>query len=50
MPGKSWGTLVGTGFVYNEDGSVLVEDGMPVYESAKEIGDVTPDWLMGFNN
>ena len=50
MPGKSWGTLVGRGFVYNEDGSVLVEDGMPVYEAAQEIGDVTPDWLMGFNN
>ncbi|MCC8198053.1 MAG: TonB-dependent receptor [Tannerellaceae bacterium] len=49
-PGKSWGTLVGTGFVYNEDGSILTEDGMPVYESNREIGDVTPNWLAGFRN
>lgn len=48
--GKSWGTLVGNGFVYNEDGSIRVENGVPVYEAGKEIGDVTPDWLAGFNN
>ena len=35
MVGKSWGTLVGTGYVYNEDGSILVEDGIPVYEAEK---------------
>ena len=46
MVGKSWGTLVGTGYVYNEDGSILVEDGIPVYEAGKEIGDVTPKWLV----
>ncbi|MDD2952189.1 MAG: TonB-dependent receptor [Parabacteroides sp.] len=50
MPGKSWGTLVGTGYTYNEDGSILVQDGMPVAESNKEIGDVSPDWLAGFSN
>ena len=50
MPGKTWGTLVGTGYVYNEDGSILVEDGMPVYENNKVIGDVTPDWLAGWSN
>ncbi len=50
MVGKSWGTLVGNGFVYNEDGSIQVEDGMPVYEAGKEIGDVTPKWLAGFSN
>ncbi|MCC8096839.1 MAG: SusC/RagA family TonB-linked outer membrane protein [Tannerellaceae bacterium] len=50
MPGKAWGTLVGTGFVYNEDGSILTEGGMPVYESSQEIGDVTPKWLAGFKN
>lgn len=50
MPGKSWGTLVGTGYVYNEDGSILVEDGMPVYASGQVIGDVTPDWLAGWSN
>lgn len=50
IPGKSWGTLVGTGFVYNDDGSILVEDGYPVYEPEQEIGDVTPDWIAGWNN
>lgn len=50
MVGKSWGTLVGTGYVYNEDGSILVENGMPVYKAAQEIGDVTPDWLAGWSN
>lgn len=50
MVGKSWGTLVGTGYVYNEDGSILVENGMPKYETGKEIGNVTPDWLAGWSN
>ena len=50
MPGKSWGTLVGTGYVRNEDGSILVENGMPKYETGKEIGNVTPDWLAGWSN
>jgi TonB-linked SusC/RagA family outer membrane protein len=49
-PGMSWGTLVGTGLVYNDDGSILVRNGFPVYEPSKEIGDVTPDWLAGLNN
>ena len=35
MVGKSWGTLVGIGYVYNEDGSILVGDGIPVYEAGK---------------
>ncbi len=50
MPGNSWGTLVGTGYVLNDDGSIQVRDGMPVSQTAKEIGDVTPDWLAGFRN
>ncbi|EJW91000.1 TonB-dependent receptor plug [gut metagenome] len=50
MPGKSWGTLVGTGYVYNEDGSIRVKDGMPEYKTAQEIGNVNPDWLAGWNN
>jgi TonB-linked SusC/RagA family outer membrane protein len=48
--GQSWGTLVGTGYIYNEDGSILVENGVPVYEEGKDIGDVTPKWLAGFGN
>ena len=50
IPGKSWGTLVGTGYVYNEDGSIQVKNGVPVYQAAQEIGDVTPDWLAGITN
>ena len=50
IPGKSWGTLVGTGYVYNEDGSILVKNGVPVYKADQHIGDVTPDWLAGWSN
>lgn len=50
IPGESWGTLVGTGYVYNEDGSILVENGVPVYKADQHIGDVTPDWLAGWSN
>jgi len=50
VPGKSWGTLRGTGFVYNKDGSILVEDGFPVYEEDLNIGDVTPKWLGSIRN
>lgn len=50
IPGESWGTLVGTGYVYNDDGSIRVENGMPVYEDAKKIGNVSPDWLAGWSN
>lgn len=50
MVGKSWGTLVGTGYVYNEDGSIQVKNGVPVYKDGQEIGDVTPKWIAGFNN
>ena len=51
MPGETWGTLVGAGLVRNEKGEVIVdEDGMPISESNMKIGDVTPDWLAGWNN
>ncbi len=49
--GKPWGTLVGTDFVYNEKGEALVdENGMPLYQSGQELGNVMPDWLLGWNN
>jgi hypothetical protein len=50
MVGRSWGTLVGNGYVYNEDGSIQTSNGMPVYKETQEIGDVTPDWLAGLHN
>ena len=50
IPGKSWGTLRGNGFVYNDDGSIQVRNGFPVYTTAQDIGDVTPKWLGGLRN
>jgi TonB-linked SusC/RagA family outer membrane protein len=50
VPGKSWGTLRGAGYTYNDDGSILVRNGLPVGNAAQDIGDVTPDWLAGFQN
>lgn len=50
VPGMTWGTLRGTGFVYNEDGSILTKNGMPQYASSQDIGDVTPDYLLGWSN
>ena len=50
IPGKTWGTLRGTGFVYNDDGSIMVEDGFIVYADGQDIGDVTPKWLGGLRN
>lgn len=51
MVGKSWGTLVGTGLVYDGNGAIVVgEDGLPLCEDNKVIGNVTPDFLMGWEN
>ena len=51
MVGESWGTLVGTGFVRDENGNIIVKaNGAPKYEANKKIGDVTPKWLAGWNN
>jgi len=50
MKGETWGSIVGTGYVYNDDGSILVENGMPVSQSSQVVGDVTPDWLAGLRN
>jgi len=50
MKGETWGSIVGTGYVYNDDGSILVENGMPVSQSSQIVGDVTPDWLAGLRN
>ena len=49
--GKSWGTLVGTGLVRDDDGNVIVDAyGFPKSKANMEIGDVTPKWLAGWNN
>ncbi|MDR2146055.1 MAG: TonB-dependent receptor, partial [Tannerella sp.] len=50
IPGKTWGTLRGNGLVYNDDGSIQVEDGFFVYNTNQDIGEVSPDWLAGLRN
>ena len=51
IPGKTWGTLRGTGFVYNDDGSIRVSNGGYISaQNDQDIGDVTPKWLAGFRN
>ncbi|MBQ0015544.1 MAG: SusC/RagA family TonB-linked outer membrane protein, partial [Bacteroidales bacterium] len=48
---RPWGTLVGTGFQYNDNGEALVgADGFPLIAQNQEIGNVMPDWLMGWSN
>jgi len=49
--GRSWGTLVGTGLVYDDAGNIIVgDDGLPLSKASQKIGDVTPNWLAGWNN
>lgn len=50
--GQSWGTLYGVGFDLDDKGRVQIgEDGLPLVTSGSvKIGDVTPDWLAGWNN
>ena len=51
MPGETWGTLVGKGLVYNDKGQAIVDkNGYPKSQANQKIGDVTPDWLAGWNN
>jgi outer membrane receptor protein involved in Fe transport len=50
IPGKSWGTLRGYGYVYNDNGDIIVKDGIPLRKASQDIGDVTPDWIGGWNN
>ena len=51
MVGESWGTLVGTGLVRDDNGNVIVSDyGFPKSKQNMKIGDVTPDWLAGWSN
>ncbi len=50
LVGESWGTLVGTGLVRDDKGNVIVKYGVPQYQDNVKIGDVTPQWLAGWNN
>ena len=49
--GESWGSLYGTGFKTDDQGRVIIgTNGLPTTVSGKKIGNVTPDWLAGWNN
>ena len=49
--GESWGSLYGTGFKTDDQGRVIIgSNGLPVTVANKKIGNVTPDWLAGWNN
>ena len=51
MVGESWGTLVGRGFVRDDNGNIIVDDyGFPKSKANQKIGDVTPKWLAGWSN
>ncbi|MDR1814547.1 MAG: SusC/RagA family TonB-linked outer membrane protein [Tannerella sp.] len=50
IPGKTWGTIRGYGFVYDDNGAIKVRNGLPLRQAAQDIGDVTPDWIGGWNN
>ena len=49
IEGREIGTLVGTGYKYDENGNkVIGEKGLPVIESNKEIASVAPDFTGSF--
>lgn len=49
--GDPYGTFFGSGYTYNEQGQLLVDDsGLPVISQSKKIGNIQPDWLAGLNN
>ena len=49
-PGHSFGDIVGRGFVRNENGDVVFENGLPkVDATTRVLGNVTPDWTGGAN-
>lgn len=49
--GDPYGTFFGSGYTYNEQGQLIVDDaGLPVISQSKKIGNIQPDWLAGLNN
>ncbi len=49
--GQPWGTLIGTGFTYNDAGQPIInEDGSYVTTQNKLLGTVLPDFTGGFSN
>lgn len=51
--GKAFGVINGTDYVYNENGERLVDENgryLITSSSNQDIGNITPDWLMGISN
>ncbi|HDZ40695.1 MAG TPA: SusC/RagA family TonB-linked outer membrane protein [Bacteroidetes bacterium] len=49
--GGSYGDMMGTGFVYHENGKIIVgKDGKPLYSEVRKLGNIMPDWLGSINN
>lgn len=49
--GEPWGTLVADGYARTEDGAIKVSsNGLIMKEAGANIGNVTPDFLMGWRN
>lgn len=49
MPGHQFGEIVGDGYSYDENGNKLIGDnGMPIKESLKIVGNISPDWTGSF--
>lgn len=51
MEGERYGTLLGTDYVYDEQGNKVVDaDGRYLSSGIKSLGNVLPDWNAGFTN
>ena len=49
--GGSYGDMIGTGYVYHENGKPMVDaDGVPMTSELRTLGNIMPDWLAGINN
>lgn len=48
--GESYGTLMGTDYVYDANGNKIVEDGVYLVSDVKPLGSVLPDFTGGFSS
>ena len=50
--GKSLGTLIGSAWRRDDNGNILIDDenGLRIDEESQEIGNIVPDFTLGFNN
>jgi len=47
--GEAYGTIYGPGYLRNDEGQIVYEDGLPQIGERKILGNVTPDWSGGAN-